>query len=86
VHGEMGEIETDEGMIAFTHRPEFGGGLAATGRYLAVFSGHTHRHLAEGAPPAIHINPGELIGLFEDAGFAMFDTVSGGVEHVDLPR
>lgn len=84
VHGEMGEIETDEGMIAFTHRPEFGGGLAATGRYLAVFSGHTHRRLAEDAGPTIHINPGELLGLFEDAGFALFDTVSGSVEHVAL--
>lgn len=86
VHGEMGEIETDEGTIAFTHRPEFGGGLAATGRYLAVFSGHTHRRLAECSGGTIHINPGELMGLFEEAGFALFDTVNGGVEHVDLSR
>ncbi len=82
VHGETGEIETNDGTIAFTHRPEFGEGLAATGRYRAVFSGHTHRNKTEDVEGAIHINPGEVMGLVEDPGFAIFDTGSGGVEHV----
>lgn len=76
IHGEFGTAETPSGMIAFTHRPEFGSGLAATGRYIAVFSGHTHRRAVQEARGSQHLNPGELMGLVEEPGFIIFETDS----------
>ncbi|HSG29193.1 MAG TPA: YfcE family phosphodiesterase [Candidatus Krumholzibacterium sp.] len=78
VHGESGEIETETGRIAFTHRPEFGRGLAATGDFEAVFSGHTHKKLSTLTGSSRHINPGELLGLFEEPGFIIYDSGTRG--------
>ncbi len=84
VHGESGEIETETGRVAFTHRPEFGRGLASTGDYEAVFSGHTHKRLSALAGSSRHINPGEIMGLFEDPGFIIYDSASRGEKHLLL--
>ena len=84
VHGESGEIETGTGRIAFTHRPEFGKGLASTGEYEAVCSGHTHKRLSLEARGGRHINPGEIMGLFEKAGFIIYDTATGEQRHLEL--
>lgn len=84
VHGELGELETGSGKVAFTHRPEFGRALASTGDYEAVFSGHTHKRLTLDTGVSKHINPGEILGLFEKAGFLIYDTETGSERHFSL--
>ena len=84
VHHHTGVIETDHGLVAFTHYPEHGKGLAATGNYAAVFSGHTHMRMSEDVNGTPHVNPGEVMGLLEAAGFVIFDLGSGEWDAVEI--
>ncbi len=84
VHHHTGVIETEKGLVAFTHYPEHGKGLAATGSYAVVFSGHTHIRMAEEINGTPHINPGEIMGLLERPGFVIFDLESGESETVEI--
>ena len=84
VHHHAGFIETEGGIVAFTHYPEFGRGLAATGDYAAVFSGHTHRRMSELVGGTPHLNPGEVMGLLERPGCIVFDLARGEAEHIEL--
>lgn len=84
VHHHAGFVETEGGIVAFTHYPEFGRGLAATGEYAAVFSGHTHRRMSELVGGTPHLNPGELMGLLERPGCIVFDLAGGQAEHIEL--
>ena len=84
VHHHTGIIETDKGLVAFTHYPEHGKGLAATGNYAAVFSGHTHIRMKEIVNNTPHVNPGEIMGLLERPGFVIFDLESGEMETVEI--
>ena len=77
LHGEVGFVETENGDVAFTHRPEFARGLACTGKYVAVFYGHTHRMRIEQVGETWLINPGELMGLLEPPGWIVFDLATG---------
>jgi putative phosphoesterase len=84
VHHHTGIIETEKGLVAFTHYPEHGKGLAATGNYAAVFSGHTHIRMKETVNNTPHVNPGEIMGLLERPGFVIFDLESGEMETVEI--
>ena len=84
IRGEFGTLDIGSKSIAWTHRPEFGDGLASTGKFTAVFSGHTHIRKSEKIGDTWHINPGELMGLREDPGFAVFDPETGELEYFDL--
>jgi putative phosphoesterase len=86
LHGEVGFVQTDDGEIAFTHRPEFARGLASTGRYRAVFYGHTHRRKTEKIDETYLVNPGELMGLIEEPGWLLFDPADGSEEHFTVGR
>jgi putative phosphoesterase len=84
VHHHTGVVETEKGLVAFTHYPEHGKGLAATGSYAAVFSGHTHRRMMDNVSGTPHINPGEVMGLLEEPGFMIYDLESGESETVEI--
>jgi putative phosphoesterase len=82
LHGEMAFIETGDGEIAVTHRPEFARGLASTGAYTAVFHGHTHRRRSEKIGKTHLINPGDMMSLYDDPpGWLLFDTTTGTERH-----
>jgi len=84
LYGEVGFVETENGEIAFTHRPEFARGLACTGKYTAVFYGHTHRMKIERVGSTWLVNPGEIMGLLEPPGWIVFDLASGEAKHYSL--
>ena len=84
LHGEVGFVQTRHGEIAFTHRPEFARGLACTGRYRAVFYGHTHRRKSETVNGTWLVNPGELMGLIEPPGWLLFDLADGKAIHMTV--
>jgi putative phosphoesterase len=74
LHGELAELTLDECRIAANHYPHIAQGLAASGRYDAVFFGHSHeRHLAQ-IGEALLLNPGEVMGRFGLSTYALYDT------------
>lgn len=84
IHGEVGFLDTPDGKVAFTHRPEFARGLASTGSYIAVFYGHTHMRANERIGDTHLVNPGELMGLREEPGWIVFDLETGREKRYSL--
>ncbi len=79
LHGILGEMNAHGFSIAFTHEPAFAEGLAATGKYDLVCFGHTHLPRQEQTGNTILLNPGDVMGKEDDAGFCIVDTGSGSV-------
>jgi putative phosphoesterase len=84
LHGEVGFVETPDGEVAFTHRPEFARGLACTQKYVAVLYGHTHRMKIERIGSTWLVNPGEIMGLLEKPGWILLDLATGDERHFTL--
>ena len=84
LHGDVAFLEVENTNIAFTHRPEFALGLASTGKYSAVFFGHTHIHKESKINDTWLINPGEIMGLRENPGWLLFDTEDSSFKHYNL--
>jgi len=77
LHGQLAELTLGERRIAANHYPDIAHGLAASGRYDAVFFGHSHeRHLAW-VGDTLLLNPGEVMGRFGPPTFALYDTGTG---------
>jgi len=84
LHGQVGMLEVEDCRIAFTHLPVVGRGLAATGGYDLVCFGHSHNHFAERIGRTLLLNPGEIMGKDEAAGFCMYDTGDGQFRRIFL--
>jgi uncharacterized protein len=70
-----------EKKIAFCHFPDTAKKLSQSGKYDAVFYGHTHKPWDEMVGGSCHmINPGELAGQFFKPTFALYDTATGILE------
>jgi putative phosphoesterase len=77
LHGELAELTLDGRCIAANHYPNIAQGLAASGRYDAVFFGHSHeRHLSH-VGNALLLNPGEVMGRLGASTYALYDTETG---------
>lgn len=81
-YNPVGMLEAGGRKIAFAHYPEIAEGLAATGKYDAVFSGHTHIFMEKQVGETMWVNPGEVMGRFGEPSFVIYDTVSGDIERV----
>lgn len=75
-YGEVGQLTTPEGKIAWCHHPPRALELARTGRYQAVFHGHTHTPWEQRVGDCPVINPGTLAGTYSRATFAVYDTAT----------
>jgi putative phosphoesterase len=75
-YSPLGELELGGRKVAITHYPEIAAGLVASGKYDAVFSGHTHRCKEERHGDTLWVNPGEVMGRFGEPGFGFYDTES----------
>lgn len=73
----IGTLTAGGCAIAFTHYPEVAEGLVATGKYQAVFSGHTHQFMQTRVGNTLWVNPGEVMGRWGDPGFIIYDTETG---------
>ena len=71
-----GEIEVDGQRLAFVHYPHFGEGLAALGRYDAVFYGHNHQPQVQTVGRTVLANPGQVLGRLGPAGYGIYDTTT----------
>jgi uncharacterized protein len=72
---DMLEVELDGRKIAICHNDRFADGLAMTGKYDAVFYGHTHELKAEKVDNTLLANPGEVHGgISGKCTFGIYDT------------
>jgi len=78
----VGNLEFDGCQIAITHYPEIAAGLAATGKYQAVFSGHTHVFSQQKIGHTLWVNPGEIMGRFGEPGFIIYETGTNTFERI----
>lgn len=80
----MGEIEAGGRRLAFVHYPQFGEGLAALGRYDAVFSGHTHQPDLRTIGRTLFANPGAVFGRERPPTYGIYDTETNTFSHHTL--
>ncbi len=79
----FGEVEAGGRRIAFVHYPPLGEGLAALGRYDAVFVGHSHQKEVRTVGHTLLANPGEVMGRFE-ASYGIYDTETRAFCHEEM--
>jgi putative phosphoesterase len=78
------EFELDKRKIAICHRPQFAEGLAATGKYDAVFHGHSHEPRVLKVGKTLLANPGEVVGSVSGLSFGIYDTSENEIEIVKM--
>lgn len=83
-YNPVGLLQVGDCAIAFTHYPEVAEGLAATGKYTVVFSGHSHEFKQEQVGQTWWINPGEIMGRWGNPGFIIYNTESGTFKRVAI--
>ncbi len=74
-HGPFGEIKYAGLRIGFVHYPHLAKGLASQGTYDVICYGHNHKRKIHRIGSTLLINPGQLLGEDDDAGFTMMDSV-----------
>lgn len=84
LHAPYGTVEAEGQKLAFVHDPLFGEGLAALGRYDAVFCGHSHRPEARMVGRTVLANPGEVMGRFGQPGYGVYETQDRTFSHFPL--
>ena len=84
LYGDYSELNLSGKKIAFTHFPFFAEALALSGKYDAVFYGHTHEKQKEIKGKTLLVNPGELAGVKNKPSFAIYDTKKNIIKFFDL--
>ncbi len=81
-HGWMGRIEAGGMKLGFVHAPDIAAAIARSEDFDMVFFGHTHLWKEERSGRTVLLNPGEIMGKKEPAGWALINTVTGEIEQV----
>ena len=85
---QFGEVELDKRKIAYTHYPRLGSLLADSGKYDAVFYGHTHTVENKMVKDTLLLNPGPVCGIKNtgsvEATYAIYDTGTNSAEIVEI--
>jgi uncharacterized protein len=85
LYGEFADINIEGRHIAMTHYPHIARPLADGGEYDLVLYGHDHNVRLERVKNTLLLNPGEVMGRLGKSTFALYDTVSGDAEIVEVP-
>lgn len=70
---KIGEFELAGKKLAIVHHDYLARDLAKSGKYDAVFYGHTHTPWEKKVGRTVLLNPGEIAGEFGRASFAIYD-------------
>ncbi len=76
-HGDAADVELEGRRLFLCHYPHIAARAAASGRYDAVFFGHTHRaelHPASEEGRPLIVNPGDIQGRYSTPCMAVYDT------------
>jgi putative phosphoesterase len=84
LHGDFAELELDGRQVAVTHYPQIAQALAQGGSYDLVCHGHSHERIVEQAGKTLRVNPGEVMGRFGLSTYALYDTLKGQAEIVQV--
>lgn len=73
-YGEFIIVDFDEFRVALTHYPENARAHAMAGDFDMVFYGHTHKFSEKMVGETLLLNPGDVMGLKEDASFSLVES------------
>jgi len=79
----MAEIELGGKKIALCHYPKLAQGLTTTGKYDAVFYGHTHKAEQKKIGRTLIANPGEIMGMKGKCTFGVYDTKTNEFKRIE---
>jgi uncharacterized protein len=85
LYGEHAELVVEGQKIGVNHYPSIGRRLAESGAYQLVCYGHDHQAVIEQVGGTVLVNPGEVMGRFGKATFALYDTASRQAKLVEVP-
>jgi putative phosphoesterase len=75
LYGDYAELQLDGAKVFVCHYQDVGRHIAASGRFQAVFYGHSHvAELTQG--PSLALNPGEVMGRFGKVTYGLYDTAA----------
>lgn len=80
----LAELEIGGRKIAVVHYAHLANPLALSGKYDAVFFGHTHRQVKRWENQTLLLNPGEVMGRFGTPTIALYDTETRDAEIVEF--
>jgi len=72
-HGPFGELQYEGLRFGFVHYPHLAIGLASQATYDVICYGHNHKRKIHRIGSTLLINPGQLLGEDNDAGFTVLD-------------
>lgn len=85
---EFGTVVLGKRRIAFCHYPELAEFLAKSGKYDAVFHGHTHVSRNEKHGKSLLLNPGAICGIQKGKSgtpsYAIYDTKTNSAEVIEI--
>lgn len=84
LHGNNADIVLDSRRIFFCHLPWVATQAAASGRYDAVFYGHTHTPEVTQTRSGILANPGEVYGRQNDPTIGIYNTCTNTVRIIRI--
>ncbi|MFW5826787.1 MAG: metallophosphoesterase family protein [Alkalispirochaeta sp.] len=84
LYGQLAELTIEGATVALNHYPDIAAGLADSGKYRAVFSGHDHKKYILQRGSTLWANPGEVMGRFGEPSFGMWDSASNEFRHVPV--
>lgn len=83
-HGMLGKFTCDDRKIAMVHYPEQARGLASLSSYDIICCGHSHRYGIEYLGSTLLINPGQLLGEDDQAGFVILDLNQWKIQRIHV--
>lgn len=84
LHGNYGAVTIDSRRLFFCHLPSLARQAVETGRFDAVFYGHTHCADSRMSGATLLANPGEVFGRQSRPGIGVYDTDSGQFFHFPI--
>lgn len=81
-HGQCGDFSIDGIRICMVHYPEEALRLASLDHYDIVCCGHSHVHGFERINNSLLINPGQLLGENDEAGFFLLELPTLDIQRV----
>jgi uncharacterized protein len=84
LQGEFAELQLGGRSVAITHYPHIANALAAGGLYDLVCHGHNHQRKASRLGKTLLVNPGEIMGRFGVHSYAVYDTIAGDAQILEL--
>lgn len=84
LHGDAADIILDRRRVFFCHLPWAAARAAETGRYDAVFFGHTHEPGILHQGNTLIANPGEIYGRQGPPTIGIYDTSTNSVRIIEI--